>query len=377
MSRLRESSSSLMLPKRTDAKIHLHQLMNWTALLEMLSQIAIKGSIMLIAALLAGMLSRKLAAARRCSIWITALIALAVLPAAIWLLPDWRVLPKPHDLDWPNFEAERPVTMEPARAPALPAPSALLPSLPTSPLQTSVLLPALPESAASWQPFVEALPVIWLAVVILFLLRLAWSVWHLFRLERSLSDGRCELLSFIAKDSGLKRLPRLLIGPSDAVPMVWGVFRPRLLMPDGFQSWPEAKLRGVLLHELAHLQRGDPVALWLAQWVKALHWFNPLAWMTVGQLRADQERACDDAALRQGLRPSDYAQHLLDLSRHTRVAPGLALYPVNHAQHSCGSESVGHSQPAMSPRRPHSGLGARPDGFRPVHHVAGGHAPCH
>jgi hypothetical protein len=43
------------------------------------------------------------------------------------------------------------------------------------------------------------------------------------------------------------------------------------------------------------------------------------------QLRADQERACDDAVLRHGVRASDYAQSLLDLSRHTRLAPGLSL----------------------------------------------------
>lgn len=299
--------------------------MNWTALFEMLSQIAVKGSIMLTVALLAGLFLRKLAAARRYSIWITVLIALAVLPMAIWMLPNWRVLPKTPDLDWPIFEVEVPVTIKPASGSTLPASSTLSPRLPTSSLRPASAPPAHHNSAASWPTTVETLPVIWLAVVVIFLLRLAWSVWHLRCLERSLSDGRCELLSVIAKKSGLKRLPRLLIGPSDAVPMVWGVFRPRLLLPAGFQSWPEGKLRGVLLHELSHLRRGDPAALWLAQWVKALHWFNPLAWMTVAQLRADQECACDDAVLRQGLRPSEYAQHLLDLSRHTRVAPGLAL----------------------------------------------------
>jgi len=128
-----------------------------------------------------------------------------------------------------------------------------------------------------------------------------------------------------AREIGLKRMPRLLIGTENAVPMVWGVWRPRLLLPAGFESWTAGKLRGVLLHELAHLKRGDPLALWIAQWVKALHWFNPLAWLTIRQLRADQERACDDAALRHGVRSSDYAQSLLDLSRHSRIAPGLAL----------------------------------------------------
>ena len=111
------------------------------------------------------------------------------------------------------------------------------------------------------------------------------------------------------------------------IPCRWygGVLKPRLLLPEGFTAWSAEKQRAVLLHELAHLQRGDPLALWAAQWVKALHWFNPLAWLTLRQLRADQERACDDTVLRQGVRASDYAQSLLDLSRHSRLAPGLSL----------------------------------------------------
>lgn len=132
-------------------------------------------------------------------------------------------------------------------------------------------------------------------------------------------------LSLVAQQIGLPRVPKLLVGDANAVPMVWGVWRPRLLLPAGFELWSAAKLRGVLLHELAHLKRRDPLALWAAQWVKALHWFNPLVWLTIRQLRADQERACDDAVLRHGIRASEYAQHLLDLSRHTRIAPGLAL----------------------------------------------------
>jgi cell division protein FtsI/penicillin-binding protein 2 len=119
--------------------------------------------------------------------------------------------------------------------------------------------------------------------------------------------------------------PKLVIGPAGSVPMVWGIISPCLLLPEDTDEWPDEKLRAVLLHELAHLRRHDPAALLLCQTTQALHWFNPLVWLTVRRLREDQERACDDDVLRHGIRASDYAQHLFDISQHNRLAPGLGL----------------------------------------------------
>jgi beta-lactamase regulating signal transducer with metallopeptidase domain len=290
--------------------------------LELLSHTAIKGTVVLLVALLAGLSLRKVAAARRYAIWITAVAALAVLPLAMTLLPAWRVLPQANvAMDGPVFEPE--MSDESPEPILLPLEAKI--SIPGSEFPTQAPAPVNSPPAFSWQDAVDRLPAVWITLSSLLLMRLGWSAWRLHRLERSLQTETCAALDETAREIGLKRVPRLLIGTENAVPMVWGVWRPRLLLPAGFESWSADKLRGVLLHELAHLKRGDPLALWTAQWVKALHWFNPLAWLTIRQLRADQERACDDAVLRHGVRASDYAQHLLDLSRHTRIAPGLAL----------------------------------------------------
>jgi beta-lactamase regulating signal transducer with metallopeptidase domain len=47
-----------------------------------------------------------------------------------------------------------------------------------------------------------------------------------------------------------------------------------------------------------------------------LHWYNPLVWLAAAHARNLQERACDDAVLRAGAVPSDYAQFLLDVAAH-------------------------------------------------------------
>ena len=292
-------------------------------MLELLTHTAAKGAAVLIVAILVGLALRKLAAARRYAIWITAVGALAVLPFAMALLPAWHVLPKnTTQFEWPVVEPDLPVEM------SLGTPKVVETVISHSAV-SSHPAPVVPPKSwrfdIFWEELLTWLPTVWLGIAAVMLLRLAWSAWCLRRLERVLKSGNCDVLEKVAREMGLARVPKLLVGDTNAVPMVWGVWRPRLLLPAGFEQWSADRLRGVLLHELAHLKRRDPLALWTAQWVKALHWFNPLAWLTIRQLRADQERACDDAVLRQGVRPSDYAQSLLDLSRHSRIAPGLAL----------------------------------------------------
>jgi len=290
---------------------------------EMLSHIAIKGALLLALALGLGLMLRQMSAGRRYVVWLSAVIALAVLPLVMPFLPAWRVLPQV------SVPVEMPV-MEPVMddevesVPELAVEPTTMPTAiktPSQPVPVKVAAPAWRWSY-SWQ---ETLIMGWLSVASLLLLRLIYSVWRLRRLEGLCETGGCALITKLSREIGLRCEPRLVIGPRDAVPMVWGVWRPRLLLPLGFESWPEEKLSAVLLHELAHLKRGDPLALWAAQLMQVMHGINPLAWLTLRQLRADQERACDDTVLRHGVRASDYAQYLLDLSRQTRLAPGISF----------------------------------------------------
>ncbi len=96
------------------------------------------------------------------------------------------------------------------------------------------------------------------------------------------------------------------------------------MLPAGGDAWSESRRRHALLHEQAHLDRHDAVTALIARMACAMHWFNPLVWLAAAQLRMLQEKACDDAVLRAGVRPSDYAQFLLDLASRRR---GEAISP--------------------------------------------------
>jgi TonB family protein len=100
-----------------------------------------------------------------------------------------------------------------------------------------------------------------------------------------------------------------------AMPLTWGIFRPVIVLPSGATHWSEDRRRIVLSHELAHIARHDWLLQICAEFARAIYWFHPLAWLAAARLRQESERASDDAVLRSGIAPSDYASQLLDLAR--------------------------------------------------------------
>jgi TonB family protein len=100
-----------------------------------------------------------------------------------------------------------------------------------------------------------------------------------------------------------------------AMPLTWGIFRPVIVLPSGSAQWPEDRRRVVLSHELAHIARHDWFLQICAELARAIYWFHPLVWLAAARLRQESERASDDAVLRSGIAPSNYASQLLDLAR--------------------------------------------------------------
>jgi beta-lactamase regulating signal transducer with metallopeptidase domain len=135
------------------------------------------------------------------------------------------------------------------------------------------------------------------------------------RASRLAQDDWAAPLEWARRQLGVDRPVRLSCSPEVSVPMTFGLVRPTILLPASARQWSRERRQTVLLHELAHVQRGDFVANLVAQCACALHWVNPLAWYAAGRLRFERERACDDCVLGTGLPPTDYADHLLSVAR--------------------------------------------------------------
>jgi bla regulator protein BlaR1 len=142
-------------------------------------------------------------------------------------------------------------------------------------------------------------------------------------------DWLADDLVAIAARMGV-RAPQAAVVPGAGTPMLWCLGRPRLVLPGTLlETLPRDRWAGVLVHELAHLRRGDPWVgrlLLVAEW---FWWWSPLYWLVRSRLEAEAELACDAwvvASSRVGRR--SYAEALIDVcaqAARTIPAPVPAL----------------------------------------------------
>ncbi|HEX7184218.1 MAG TPA: M56 family metallopeptidase [Thermoanaerobaculia bacterium] len=287
---------------------------------------SLKGLLLCLAAGAAVLMLRQASAAARHLVWRLAIAGLLALPALAAVLPAWRV--------------SLPLLVERSQPAASPAPAPREPSpLPVSTASFNVPSPALPspavEETAGWTiSWKQAAFGIWLAGALsmlgslgVALARVRWQRRH----ARPIADEAWTgLLDCVCAELGIRRPVELFAGGEKAMPMTWGWRRPAVLLPASAEAWPEPRRRTVLLHELAHVARGDYLTQLAAEVARALHWLNPLAWIAARKLRLESEHACDDRVITAGTRASDYAGELVDIARSLRavraVAPaGLAM----------------------------------------------------
>lgn len=162
-------------------------------------------------------------------------------------------------------------------------------------------------------------PALWLAGVAAALAPAcfgALSIWRISRRAVPLSgQAWTGLLDELCAKTGLKTKPEVLKVSGLTAPVTCGLVRTRILLPADCQDWPDSRLRAALLHELAHVRRRDlPIQLCVHA-IAALWWFQPLVWIVRRALRHESELACDAEAIALGIRPSQYANELLEIAR--------------------------------------------------------------
>jgi len=162
------------------------------------------------------------------------------------------------------------------------------------------------------------------------LLRLAGSLAAVGRMRR-----RCEGVEEPSWVEGLERSKgRLGIGrrvsllTSDgvSVPFVIGWVRPAIVLPRALAGSAETQLvDAVLVHELAHIRRGDFGWNLLLRLVQALYWPHPLVWPIGRTIGAVREQACDDLCVHVLGSSDDYRASLVEVASALVRRPGPSL----------------------------------------------------
>ena len=162
-------------------------------------------------------------------------------------------------------------------------------------------------------------------------LLLAWR--RLGRLRRSLqtldAHNHEAVFNEVRQALGLLRLPAVYASGEVSGPVAIGIFRGGIVLPRTLAGSLEPnQLRDVLVHEIAHVLRWDPLVALLQQIAAVVYWPHPLVhWLNL-RLARSREEVCDNFVLRFG-DPCEYARTLLQLSESLFAAKeqrvGLAL----------------------------------------------------
>lgn len=183
--------------------------------------------------------------------------------------------------------------------------------------------------AFAWARF---LPHVWLLGAALSLLMPLVGLLGISRLCRksklTTDKAWLELLQSVKTELGITRRVYLFRNPNIETALTWGVFKPKLLLPEVADEWSESQRRTVLLHELAHVQRFDWAIQVTMHLACAIHWFNPLVWWMSQRMYLDREQASDDVVLAAGVSPVDYASQLFEFATRLRPLQSSAAIPM-------------------------------------------------
>ena len=288
-------------------------------------------------ALTIALLRRSGAAARHLA-GTAGLIGALALPLLTLALPRWEVGVLPAPLPSPAVRASAlPVAVAVSER-SDPAPVERWEATSNTPEETGSPL-APPPARGRSVPWPLLALAGWTAGALLVGVRLAFGILRVRRIRSEASPIRdadwTEETRRLSHELDLERSVELLESPRVPVAMTSGLFRPLLLLCRQARHWEVERRRVVLLHELAHVRRGDWLWLLLSEAALAFYWWHPLAWALQRQVRRDCERACDDLVLAAGTKPSVYAGHLLGIFRSLSavahpVAPAVASERPSH-----------------------------------------------
>lgn len=140
----------------------------------------------------------------------------------------------------------------------------------------------------------------WLAI---YLLGLAYSALRLLQLRRVLdalaaAGGRLPALHLHQGFVGAT-MPAAQVIEVDAPisPMLFGLLRPRLLLPAHLRTFEATQQQMIVAHELAHLRRRDLHWMSAGVLLQTLFWFNPVMRLLRVNLSWAQELGCDREVL--------------------------------------------------------------------------------
>jgi len=189
-------------------------------------------------------------------------------------------------------------------------------------------------TALTWQAI---LFVLWLVGVLAFLALLVQRARFVRGLIAASTPATAEfagVLEQCRRQIGIRLKTRLQISETISSPAVCGFFKPTIVIPAALvgKLSPEG-LRAILIHELAHIKRGDLWVNSIQTLLQVVYFYNPFVWFANSVIRKVCEEAVDETVLvTLGGRTRDYSNTLIDIGEMAFWKADLGLRLIGVAE---------------------------------------------
>lgn len=138
-------------------------------------------------------------------------------------------------------------------------------------------------------------------------------------------------LSRLIGGFGLRRRVETRVCRGASSPVTYGLFRPKIILPENFREYGGEQVSCAVLHEMQHIVSLDALYKPIIAAAACLHWFNPAAWAMLIMAGRDAEIACDEAVLKKIGREKreEYALALLACEERRGGVPAAEAFAKN------------------------------------------------
>lgn len=196
---------------------------------------------------------------------------------------------------------------------------------------------AAPAETAAYPLLVKLVSLVWAAGAAAMTVRWAVHMWRMRRRARTLERTTDESILAMVDEArhlfGIRRAVSVYTGSELSSPYVSGLLHPWIYVPKAMLlQMSKNELYHVLVHELAHVKRHDMLWSLAGGFALAIHWMNPIAWLSVKGMKADRELACDACVLERlgeseaipyGMTMIQYLKQIAIVRRQSAMLPFL------------------------------------------------------
>jgi len=257
---------------------------------------------------------------------------------AKWILQTEEIVPTTLNIHQRSIPLEPVVTNETAY-------QGLIPLEPVVTNETAVidiyqgLIPLEPvvtnETAATgieleaicWQGLVFLGWLVGMLVLLVLIVKRVCFVRGLIAQSRPANERSLDILNEGRSQIGIRQNIELRLSGNTLSPAVCGLFKPIILIPAALlKKLSREKLKAVLIHELAHIKRGDVWVNLLQTMLQIVYFYNPFVWLANAMVRRLREQAVDEMVL-VTLKPEtkNYSNMLIDIAEMAFWRPNFSL----------------------------------------------------